>query len=82
MFGSYGESAKLIEELMESYAALPLPEGELAAAMNALQAARAMILKEENDDAERVIHEMSGKDCPNYSAILESLTYEELTGGI
>ncbi len=47
MFGSYLESVKIIEKLMELYHRMDLLDNESQIAINALRAARALILEEE-----------------------------------
>lgn len=64
MFGTYEESAKIIEKLMKLYQEIPMEEPEKLSALNALMAARALILKEEEDAIRRCEHYFEGRVYP------------------
>lgn len=52
MFGNYDNSVKIIEQVMEMYASLPMTNDERDTATNALMAARALIIKAQEDEME------------------------------
>lgn len=82
MYGTYIESARIVERLITLYEGMPMEEEEKSTAVSALRAARAMILDEEGKAIEREEHEMAGRTCPNEQRELYGMTYEQLAGGV
>lgn len=63
MFGNYDNTVKIIENLMGMYSNLPMSEDERTAATNALMAARALILKAQEEEIEEFeSHRYDGYD--------------------
>lgn len=76
MFGTYDESAKIVEKLIQLYQGLPVSQSEREAAVNALMAARAMILKEEEDAIGRCEHYFDGERFPKNSSEFGDLPFD------
>lgn len=82
MFGSYAESAKVLEKLIETYEALPMSEDERQTAINALRAGRAMVLQEEETALMEEEHRCAGFDAMQADRDNYGLTYEQLSRGV
>lgn len=76
MFGTYDESAKVVEKIIKLYQSMPMTEGERETAVNALMTVRAAILHEEEQAIGRCEHFFEGDRFPKDKTEFDELPYD------